>query len=171
MITSQTARGAELPYPGRPLPGFTLPETGGGTFRLGSLKQRRPVLLAFVHGSECAACRTWLAGLARERAALADLDAAVLIVAPEPVAQLRQLQAQVDLPFTLLADEAGSVAAAYVPHAGHLALYAADRYLQCLAGWHAPEATGLPPLEAPLTALLAAEQEDCGCGLPAWPEE
>jgi hypothetical protein len=93
-----------------------------------------------------------------------------LIVPPEPLARARELQAALDLPFTLLADEAGATRDVYGLE-GSVGLYVADRYLQCLGAWRAPDADGLPALAEPLTLLLAAEQEDCGCGLPAWPEE
>ena len=155
---------------GAPLPGFALPDTSGGTIRLWDFKQRRPVLLALPHAGDCPVCRAWLAALAARRAELADLDAAVLLVLPEPAPRAREVQAALHLPFTPLADEEGALRGAYGQGDG-VGLYIADRYLECLGAWRAPDASGLPALEEPLTLLLAAEQEDCGCGLPAWPEE
>jgi peroxiredoxin len=155
---------------GAPLPGFALPDTSGGTTRLWDFKQRRPVLLAFPHAGGCPVCRTWLATLAARRAELADLDVAALVIVTEPVARARELRAALDLPFTVLADEKGATRDVYSLEDG-VGLYVADRYLQCLGAWRSPDANGLPALAEPLTLLLAAEQEDCACGLPAWPEE
>lgn len=155
---------------GAPLPGFALADSSGGTTRLWDFKQRRPIVLAFPHQGECPLCRAWLAALAAHRAALADLDAAVLLVLPESLARAREIQAALDLPFTPLADESGATRDVYGLEGG-VGLYVADRYLHCLGAWRSPDADGLPALAEPLTLLLAAEQEDCGCGLPAWPEE
>lgn len=174
MIPGHMVGGGRTVRVGGPLPGFTLPNTAGGTTRLWEFKQRRPVFLAFLPGGDGTDTRRWLSLLTARRAALADLDAAVLLALPEPVERLRTLQAAADLPFTLLADEDGSVARMYSAggkRAEGAVMVAADRYLQCLGVWRAPSLADLPPLEEPLTLLLAAEQEDCGCGLPAWPEE
>ncbi len=169
--------GLALPRAGQPMPTFTLTASDGTTMRLWDFKQRRPVLLAYLHGSACASCRNWLAALAAEWPRFAEQGTAAVLIAPEPVERLRSLQAELRLPFPLLSDPDGTVATAYVlgePGAGErgVALYAADRYLQCLARWFADDADTLPPLEAPLIAIRDAELEDsCGCALPAWPVE
>ncbi len=141
--------------------------------RLWSYKQRRPVLLAFLHGANCRTCRSWLNGLLAHRGRLDELDAAVLVVAPDPIEHLRDLQVEVDGPWVFLSDVDGSAARAYMPaeqeHRG-VGLFAGDRYLECVGAWSATEANGFPAFDAPLTSLLAADLEDCGCGLPIWPE-
>lgn len=159
---------------GGPLPGFTLPNTSGDSTRLWNFKQRRPVLLAVLSDGERADARRWLRSLAERRADLDELDAAVLLVLPEPIERLRALQAALGLSFTLLSDESGAVSRLYSAGGEQeicAVMVAADRYLQCLGVWRAPSLDDLPSLEEPLTLLLAAEQEDCGCGLPAWPVE
>ncbi|WIG57995.1 MAG: hypothetical protein OJF49_000740 [Ktedonobacterales bacterium] len=173
MTTSDAPR-SRMPRAGQPLPHFALPSTADKTVRLWDYKQRQPVLLAFIHTSTCPACRAWLARLARERARLDEARAAVLVIAPDALDELRALQVALDLPFTLLADSDGMAARAYVRGAedsGAVALYAGDRYGLCVAGWHAPDADGLPPLDAPLADFALAEQDDCACTIPAWDEE
>ena len=166
--TSQPPTAQALPQPGQQLPAFALPSAAGATVRLWDFKQRQPVLLALTHGAECPACRAWLAALARERARLDEAQAALLVLAPEPVARLRALQAELDLPFTLLSRDA-HFSAAYLPAPGTgVALYAADRYGECVGAWHAAEADALPPLDAPLADLALADQGDCECTIPAW---
>lgn len=156
------------PRPGGQLPGFALPSAAGTTVRLWDFKQRRPLLIALTHGADCPTCRAWLAALARERARLEEAQAAVLVLVPEPVERLRTLQAELDLPFTLLARDARATAA-YLPAPDTgVALYAADRYGECVGGWHAADADALPPLDAPLADLALADQGDCECAIPAW---
>lgn len=166
---------SQMPKPpraGEMLPGIALPSATGSTARLWDYKQRQPLLLAFLHGADCAACRAWLAGLAHQRARLDEARAAALIVLPEPVERLRALQAALDLPLTLLSDQARAAAGRYLPAGAEgVALYAADRYGQCLGAWHTPDAGALPALDAPLADFTLAEHDDCACTLPAWAPE
>lgn len=162
----------ELPRAGSALPGFALPSAAGRTVRLWDYKQRQPLLLAFLHGADCPACRAWLAGLARDRDRLEEARAATLIALPEPAERLRALQIALDLPFTLLDDQARAAAARYLPAgAVGVALYAADRYGQCLDAWHGSDAGTFPALGAPLADFALAEHDDCACTLPAWAPE
>lgn len=154
-------------------PAFALPDTFGGVTRLYDFRQRQPVLLTFLHEPRCPACRAWLAALARRRARLDELGAAVVVVMPEPIAELRTLTMELDLPFRLLADEKGGVAARYglSSERATVAAFALNRYGHVLHAWHAADAASLPPMDAPLDLIAFAEMEDCGCGLPAWPPE
>lgn len=156
---------------GQQLPAFALPSAAGATVRLWDFKQRQPLLIVLTHGADCPACRAWLVALARERVRFDEAQAAVLVLAPEPAERLRALQAELDLPFTLLARDA-STTAAYLPALGDgVALYAADRYGECVGAWHAADADALPPLDAPLADLALADQGDCECAIPAWERE
>ena len=164
----QTELSSTMLHPGQQLPAFALPSAAGSTVRLWDYKQRQPLLIALTHGADCPACRAWLAAMARERTRLDEAQAAVLVLAPEPVERLRVLQAELDLPFTLLARDEHT-AAAYLPAPGTgVALYAADRYGECVGAWHAADADALPPLDAPLADLALADQGDCECTIPAW---
>ncbi|HEU5442141.1 MAG TPA: redoxin domain-containing protein [Ktedonobacterales bacterium] len=170
--TASLSHMPKLPRAGSALPGVALPSAAGRTVRLWDYKQRQPLLLAFLHGADCPACRAWLAGLARARSQLDEARAATLIVLPEPIERLRALQAALDLPFMLLSDQARVAAARYLPAgAAGVALYAADRYGQCLDAWHGPDAGAFPALAAPLADFALAEHDDCACTLPAWAPE
>lgn len=172
METSSVPTQSDLPRVGASLPGFAQADAAGNVVRLRDLKQRRPVLLAFLREPGAAASRTWLAALARERARLDELGVAVLVIAPQPIERLRQLQIELDLPFALLADADGATTAAYLAAGDEArdALYAADRYNHCLARWLAADASGFPPLAKVFVEFAFAEQGDCACGLPAWDE-
>lgn len=160
-----------MPQPGQQLPTFALPSAAGNTVRLWDFKQRQPLLIALTHGADCPACRAWLASLARERSRLDEAQAAVLVLAPEPAERLRALVAELDLPFTLLARDARTTSA-YLPASGDgVALYAADRYGECLGTWHAADADALPAVDAPLADFALADQGDCECTIPAWDQQ
>lgn len=162
-----------LPSVGCAMPTFTLDDTAGVSRRLWDYKQRRPVLLTLLRDTRDPLGREWLARLAACRSALDEYRAAVLIAAPEPMARLRDLQAALDLPFILLADPTGDVVSHYLPpveYGGRLAIYLADRYLQCLGRWLIREEPDLPAIGELAAALKLADQDDCACGLPAWPE-
>lgn len=158
----------EMPRPGEQLQAFTLASAAGTTVRLWDFKQRRNLLIALTHGADCPTCQAWLAALARDRGRLDEAQAAVLVLAPEPVERLRALQSELDLPFTLLSRDPRTTAT-YLPASGDgVALYVADRYGECVGAWHAPDADALPPLDAPLADLALADQGDCECTIPAW---
>jgi peroxiredoxin len=174
MTISHADTTSPLPHTGRLLPDVALPDTSGGVTRLHEYRQRRPVLVAFLHGPACAECADWLALLAHRRARLDELRVGLLVVLPARLAELRQIATKLDLSFALLADEQGGVAARYgLAPDDHrrVALFAADRYGHLLQSWSAEEASALPPPDAALDAIAFAEMEDCGCGLPAWSPE
>lgn len=174
MTSTNRLSASSLPAVGRGLPTFTLRDTAGEARRLWDYKQRRPVLLTVLRDTDDALGHVWLERLAASRSILDEHRVAVLVVASEPVARMRELQSALDLPFTLLADPEGEVAARYLPAAPDaeaLAVYLADRYLQCLSRWLVRDESGLPAVDAIAAALALADQDDCACGLPAWPED
>jgi alkyl hydroperoxide reductase subunit AhpC len=117
----------------------------------------------------------WLASLAARRARLDELGIAVLVFVPDPLPVIQRMALDLDIPFPLLADEDGRVARRYGAVASDgapgVAVCAADRYGYALAAWRAKEADAMPSLDAALDRIAFAAMEDCGCGLPAWPED
>lgn len=188
-MLAQSREQQELPEEGYALPSFSLEDASGRTIRLWDYKQRRPVLLAFVHAGECPCCRAWLATLVERRVLLDELRVVTLVVVPEPVERLGALQAELSAVATVLSDAERAVAARYIPTSlaaalvdgtahpdrateavGQLVgLYATDRYLHCLGRWFGHDADTLPSLDEPLGEIAFAMQEGCGCSLPIWP--
>ncbi len=84
--------------PGQAMPAFALANAAGDIVRLKSFKQRRPVLVALLHGSSCPQCRDWLATVAHVQGELADLRVQPLLVVPDDVEQLPALQAGTGAP-------------------------------------------------------------------------
>lgn len=162
------------PRVGQPLPLFTLRNSCGRQVRLWDFKQRRPVVLLFIHGTRCAQCLQVVRELSLRREDLAELRAAVLIIAPDSVERLAELRAELAVPFTLLSDADGGVAARYLRGEADgrdlTGLFVADRYVECGLAATAAEANDLPHAESILAELAHAEMHACSCVVPAWPE-
>ena len=93
-------------------PDFTMPTDGGGTVSLAALKGR-PVVLYFYPRDDTPGCTTEACGF---RDALPDFsaaDAAIVGVSRDTVAKHDRFKAKYALPFTLGADENGTVTEAY----------------------------------------------------------
>lgn len=161
-------------------PAFTLPDArlpkGAEPTRLRAWRQRRAVLVALLPGEAPEEERVaWLRALAARRAELAEAQVVTLVVAEGARDAAHALWRRVDTPYPLLADADGATLASYLgaapatsaPRRPTLALV--DRY-SVLIGLLPPTPDGQPDLNAALRDLAFAEQEDCACGLPAWPE-
>ena len=176
-MTSHTYNAATL-RANQPVPGFALPDADGALVRLATFKQRRPVLLALLHSATCPHCRAWLANLNADREELAYRCVQPLLIFPDDPATLRVLQDELNIPGALLSDPAGETRARYLGADGKLGqheqpsvlLMAVGRYNELLEMWVAEEPSGWPPLTEPLATFAFAEQEDCACGLPIWPD-
>lgn len=175
MSTSADSKTALLIHPGESMLGFALPDTAGNIVRLKAFKQRRPLLVALLHSAECPDCRQWLFELASARDDLAYLDVQPLLIFPDDLATLRALQAELNLPGALLSDPHHETLSRYVgatesfTHQPAL-LVAVNRYSFCLEVWFANTPSQWPTLAEILAIFTFAEQEDCACGLPIWPD-
>jgi hypothetical protein len=186
---------ARPPRPGDQLPLFTLPDRAGRAIRLWDFKQRRPVVLAFLHGPGCPTCRAYVAALAARSDDLAVTHAAVLVIVPGAVSPASTIDdgstggaadpaeawahwadALTPAHILPLVDREGAVTARYLPPASDqdrraVALYVADRYGACGLGVIAPDADRLPTPDAILAELAHADEGTCACLEPAWPAE
>lgn len=164
--------------PNQPVPGFALPDADGNIVRLAAFKQRRPVLIALLHSASCAHCRAWLADLNAAREELDYRCVQPLLIFPDDPATLRALCNESNIPGALLSDPAGETRARYLSAEDErdqqerppVLLMAVGRYNELLEMWVADEPSGWPPLAEPLATFAFAEQEDCACGLPIWPD-
>lgn len=162
--------------PGQAMPAVALPHAAGDIVRIKSFKQRRPVLVALLHGNSCPQCRDWLATVAHVRGELADLRVQLLFVVPDDVEQLPALQADTSAPGMFLSDPSGETRARFLSGdapslRSSVVLIAVDQYSTCLEAWVADEPGHLPTLADVMATFAFAEQEDCACGLPAWPSQ
>ncbi|HEY7342813.1 MAG TPA: redoxin domain-containing protein [Ktedonobacterales bacterium] len=175
MSASPAGKTALLIQPGQTVPSFALPDANGALIRLRSFRQRRPVLLALLHSPTCPECHAWLSTLAPEREELDYLTVQPLLILPDDSATLSALQHELALPGQLLSDPGNVARGIYVrivePQASpSVALVAVGRYNECLDAWVADEPSQWPSLAELIATFAFAEQGDCACGLPIWPD-
>lgn len=172
----QEVTSAIIPLPGQIAPGFALADSEENSVHLKSFRQRRPVLIAFLHSATCPDCRAWLSALAETRDDLTYRDVQPLLIFPDDTMALRALQAELELPGALLSDPERDTLSRYLrieetTTRSPVLLVAVGRYNDCLDAWVADEPSQWPPMTEPIAAFAFAEQEDCACGLPIWPED
>lgn len=134
------------------------------------------MLLAFLHSAMCPDCRAWLSALAETRDELTYRGVQPLLIFPDDAMALRTLQMELELPGALLSDPEGGALSRYLrieetATRSPVLLVAVGRYNDCLDAWVADEPSQWPPMTEPIAAFAFAEQEDCACGLPIWPED
>ena len=93
-------------------PEFELPNQDGDTVSLSDFRGER-VVLYFYPRADTPGCTTEAQGFRDEYEAFEAHDAVVLGVSDDPVSDLEPFAEKHDLPFHLLSDESGEVAAAY----------------------------------------------------------
>ncbi len=102
---------------GEPAPDFTLPGTGGKTYRLADYRGRR-LILAFYPGDFTAVCTRQFCSYRDQGERLDGLGAAVLGISPQSVESHERFVQEKSLNVPLLADEDKEVARAYGVLAG-----------------------------------------------------
>ncbi len=155
-------------------PAFTLPDamrsSGAEPVRLRAWRQRRPVLLALLPEATGACSVAWLRALADRSHDLDYARAAVVAIVGGAREAARTLWRQADVSFPILFDADGATLAAYLgANATQPALAVINRYNVLLTLLPATGDESAPDLDAALREFAFAEQEDCACGLPAWP--
>ncbi len=157
------------------IPALTAHTPAGQTVRAWDYKQKKNLVVAFVHVG-CAGCTRFIASLARHAAELAECEAVALVVFPEPPpASLREnLPAQI----VVAADVSGRSQRAYLGDdafgpAGQelVGVFVADRYGELYAQWVSRGEEGLPGV-AEVSDWLRQIQVACEeCGVSHWPAE
>ncbi len=97
---------------GQPAPDFTLPDENGSPLTLSSLRGRK-VVLYFYPKDDAPGCTTQACGFRDQYPVIAAENAVVLGVSPDGAKSHGKFKAKQKLPFTLLSDEAHTVAELY----------------------------------------------------------
>jgi peroxiredoxin Q/BCP len=93
-------------------PDFSLPTDGGGTVSLKSLKGKK-VVLYFYPKDDTPGCTTEACGFRDALPDFSETDAEIIGVSKDSVARHDKFKAKYELPFTLIADEDGTLCEAY----------------------------------------------------------
>jgi len=138
------------------IPPITARMASGATLRAWDFKQKRALVIAFLH-ADCAACRAWLAQLASRAAVLAEHDAVALVIYSQtPPRDAEALPPEI----LTAADLTGNSQEAFLGRdafssAGlnRVGAFVADRYGELFAQWLSRDADGLPPTMEVFSAL------------------
>ena len=93
-------------------PDFTLNDQDGNPVTLSELTGK-PVVLYFYPKADTPGCTTQACGVRDHKSDYAELNATVLGVSPDPVANIKKFHDKYDLNFTLLSDEGHVLADEY----------------------------------------------------------
>ena len=159
------------PRSGQMLPDFHLPTVDGPKVRLSDYRNRRNIVLLVLQGLSRGTDRL-LTELAQASAGLADDNAQALVVVEGPLQAAQSLQHMYGLPFPVLADEAGAVAALLGPaEAGggpRLAVHVASRSARVYwSVWAGPD-DRLPTVKDIRGWLEFIEIQCPECEAPEW---
>jgi peroxiredoxin len=152
------------------IPPLTARTTAGETVRAWDYKQRKSLLIAFLH-ADCPQCQAFAARLASRAADLIDRDSVALLVALEPPRWgIEPLP-----PVILASDTTGRAAREYLGKDAfgqqglvRVGLFVADRYGELFAQWEARDAADLPPIAEPLKWLAHTQILCEECSVPQW---
>jgi peroxiredoxin Q/BCP len=112
VIASYPIQEMDLIEPGADAPDFALPDQDGDPVSLGDFAGRTVVLYFYPHANT-PGCTTQACGIRDRGGEYAAMDAVVVGVSPDPVAEVRKFHAREELDFTLLADEDHAVCDSY----------------------------------------------------------
>jgi peroxiredoxin len=153
------------------IPPLTARTAAGDVVRAWDYKQKKSLLIAFLHG-DCPHCQSLAARLASRAADLLERDSVALVIFLEaPPARLSATP-----PVILASETTGRAAQEYLgtdafgtQGLARVGLFVADRYGELFAQWEARDADGLPAL-AEAFKWLAHTQMGCEeCSTSHWP--
>ena len=157
------------------IPPLTARTTAGQTVRAWDYKQKRNLVIAFLHAG-CRGYEEFLAKLATRAAELTEGEAAALVVFPQPppAALSESLPAQMIIAsdITGRSQRVFLGSAAFGP-AGQerVGVFVADRYGELYAQWAGQTENELPGVEDVLRWLAQIQVACEECGISHWPAE
>jgi peroxiredoxin len=152
------------------VPPLTVRTPAGGTVRAWDYKQKKSLLIAFLH-ADCPLCQAFAARVASRSGEFIERDSVALLVS------LGSPRWGVDAsaPVVLASDTNGRAAQEYLgtdvfgPQGlARVGLFITDRYGELFAQWEARDADGLPPLVDALKWLTHTQMLCEDCNTPQW---
>lgn len=156
------------------IPTFSLPEASGESMDTADYKQRKNLVLVFLHSRDCEFCQRVARAFKFFASRYREENAEVLLILPERLEDMRRFKDTLDLPFKVLADEKGSTRARFVEAPAEeneplVAVLVTDRFGALIDQWFTPGETSFPDVPRFLTSLNQAEIECPECGIHEWP--
>jgi len=152
------------------IPPITTRAADGRVVQAWDFKQKRSLLIAFLH-VDCAECEAFLDRLKREAPRLTELEAAALIVLPEPPPP--SLAEGLPPHMVLAADVSGRSQRAFLgkdamdPRGQQVGVFVADRFGELAAQWCGGH-DSLPGVHDALSWLHQTQIACEECGAPHW---
>lgn len=154
------------------IPTFALPETSGRTVDTSWYKQRKNLVLVFLHASGCEFCQRVARAFKFFASCHREENAEVLLILPERLGDVRRFKENLDLPFKVLADEGASILAKYLEAAEEdkplVAVIVTDRFGALIDQWISARESTFPDIQGFLISLNQAEIECPECGIYEW---
>ncbi len=155
-------------------PTFILPATFGGLVDVGYFKQRKNLVLVFLHNHECKFCQRVARAFRFFASRYKEENAEVFLIFPEKPKELQSLVENIKLPYKVLADEGGTTLAKFMElyteeEEPLIAVFVIDRFGALLDQWFSPREEVFPDQERFLDALNQAEIACPECGIHEWP--
>lgn len=153
------------------IPPLTLRTPSGRILQAWDFKQKRNLVIAFLH-ADCQPCADFLARLDARAGDMEALEAVVLAVFPEPPPAA--IEYSLSARIIAGADVSGRSARAYLGEDAfslreRLGVFVADRYGELYVRWGASHEEGLPGIGEILGWLGKIELVCEECGVSGWP--
>jgi peroxiredoxin len=148
--------GANAPQIGETLPNFVLPDLSGRLVGLNALLREGPVVVAFLRGHWCPYCRITAAALGEIAQSAGGLGARIVAITPESRQFARQLDADTQSAFPILADLDNGYALSV-----NLAIWVDEAMSSLIAGagWDIPSYQGNASWMLPIPAVFALDRD------------
>jgi peroxiredoxin len=143
---------------GQVVPAFTLPDTTRVPVRRTAYRDKKNLILLFLPNADDDGARAYLRALADSYEAIRAETGEVLAILRGDPSAIAEAKRELNLPFPLLADTAGTVTTRFLPPAALAGAFVTDRYGELY--FAAPTATTtLPPIAALLGWLEAIDRQ------------
>lgn len=156
------------------VPTFVLPETSGGKIDTVYFKQRKNLVLVFLHSHSCEFCKRIVRAFRFFTSRYKEENAEVFFILAEKLEDARGFKDNLNLPFKVLVDERGSILTKFVGALVEedkplVAVFVIDRYGALVDQWFSSREEVFPNQEQFLASLNQVEIECPECGIYEWP--
>lgn len=156
------------------IPTFSLPEASGQFVNTAYYKQRKNVVLVFLHSCDCEFCQRVVRAFKFFASRYKEENTEVIFVLPDKCGEAQDLKTELGIPFKVLADEKRNALQKFIevpPEEDKplVAVLVVDRFGALLDQWYSFGEEIFPDQQRFLTSLVQAEIECPECGIHEWP--